>query len=322
MKRWLLTGTVLALLVLSILFVYPPSPTGTSLPDAPQLLDTHQLEVLSGEPGTGSLLELILGTIPPDVLVLTILLLVAGFGVTLTVQPPRHQGVPPLEPTWLGLTGTASWVMAAFLSGLLVSQGLALLEPPAFWLHWSAALALQAVLLGAVIALALPTVRGGGFDWLLENLTLPEALVRGTLEFLRYYPYLLLALIVNEILVLRFGDPGLPVSYRFIGTADSPLRTVLILGLVGVGAPIVEELFFRGIFYSSLRARMPTLVSCLLAGGLFGLVHFEYRVVLPLGVFGAILCYVYERSGSIKVVITMHFLQNTISLYMIKRFFG
>lgn len=322
MKHWLLAGTVLVLLALSLLFVFPPAPTGTSLPGAEQLLDGHQLEVLSGEHPPGELGIRILRTIPLEVLGFLVLLVTGGFWVAFTVGAPSQRGIPSLEPAWMSLTGTVAWLVAAFLGGLLVSQGLSSLNPPAFWLHWGAGLSLQLVLLVGVVLISLLLSGENPTGWLLDDLSTPQALKRGTLEFLRYYPYLLLALILNEILVVRFGTPSLPVSYRFIGAADSLPRAVLVVVLITVVAPLVEELFFRGIFYTGLRSQFSTLPSCLLAGGFFGLIHLEYQVILPLWVFGTILCYVYERSGSIKVVITMHFLQNTISVYMIQRFFG
>jgi hypothetical protein len=89
--------------------------------------------------------------------------------------------------------------------------------------------------------------------------------------------------------------------------------------LISVAAPVVEELFFRGILFGSLRDYLPAWNAALLGGGLFALIHFQYQLLLPLWFFGTILCLIYHRTGSIKVVITMHFLQNTVSFYVLRR---
>jgi len=80
-------------------------------------------------------------------------------------------------------------------------------------------------------------------------------------------------------------------------------------GLVGltvfvvVGAPIVEELFFRGLLLGSLRRRMPDAVAITLSALLFGLAHFQdataggLLLVVSLFAFGVVLAVLAVRSG-------------------------
>jgi len=85
----------------------------------------------------------------------------------------------------------------------------------------------------------------------------------------------------------------------------------IVLAIVAVAAcgPIVEEVFFRGLLYRSLRNRLSVLLAALLAGALFGLVHIaSYPLdTLPVkAAFVIIACLLYERTGSLLPGIGLH----------------
>ncbi|MGH2862311.1 MAG: lysostaphin resistance A-like protein [Solirubrobacteraceae bacterium] len=89
----------------------------------------------------------------------------------------------------------------------------------------------------------------------------------------------------------------------------SPLGKAVAVVAVAVSAPVVEEIFFRGLLYRSLRNRLPVAQSALLAGALFGLVHITgYPLItLPVkAIFGVIACLLYERTGSLLPGIALH----------------
>ena len=76
-----------------------------------------------------------------------------------------------------------------------------------------------------------------------------------------------------------------------------------------VSAPVVEEIFFRGLVYRSLRNRLPVLPATLIAGAIFGAAHISvyHPSELPvLAVFGVIACQLYERTGSLLPGIALH----------------
>jgi CAAX protease family protein len=90
---------------------------------------------------------------------------------------------------------------------------------------------------------------------------------------------------------------------------ESTVNVVLAIIAVAVSAPIVEEVFFRGLLYRSLRNRLSILPAALLAGALFGLVHVtSYPLdTLPVkAAFGVIACLLYERTGSLLPGIGLH----------------
>ncbi len=108
--------------------------------------------------------------------------------------------------------------------------------------------------------------------------------------------------------------------------ADDPVGVVLLVLVVGVFAPIAEELFFRGLLYGAYRKRcnLPWLadalpgridaaaprwnigVATVLSAGVFAMVHFE-PVVLP-GLFaaGVVFARVYERRGRLGAAMWAH----------------
>lgn len=114
-----------------------------------------------------------------------------------------------------------------------------------------------------------------------------------------------LVVVVWVILVHPRGGADSFAQVRHGQTVD----VVIAVIAVSLSAPIVEEIFFRGLLYRSLRNRLPILPAALLAGMLFGLVHIaSYPLdTLPVkAVFGVIACLLYERTGSLLPGIGLH----------------
>jgi len=87
------------------------------------------------------------------------------------------------------------------------------------------------------------------------------------------------------------------------------LDVVITVVAASASAPIVEETFFRGLLYRSLRNRLPILPAALVSGALFGLVHITGYPLITLPVkalFGVFACLLYERTGSLLPGIALH----------------
>jgi membrane protease YdiL (CAAX protease family) len=96
---------------------------------------------------------------------------------------------------------------------------------------------------------------------------------------------------------------------NFTGISHHSLGAIVLAGFVAsVGAPVAEEVFFRGFLYRSLRNRLSIAPACLLAATMFGLLHTQYPLaVRPILVFfGVITCLLYERTGSLLPGIALH----------------
>jgi uncharacterized protein len=95
--------------------------------------------------------------------------------------------------------------------------------------------------------------------------------------------------------------------------------TAAMLGaafLVSVVAPIGEEFFFRGFFYGALRNWRGPWPATVLTGLVFGIVHFSSSNVaflVPLAFFGAGLCVLYERTGSLYPCFALHCANNSVA---------
>jgi membrane protease YdiL (CAAX protease family) len=103
---------------------------------------------------------------------------------------------------------------------------------------------------------------------------------------------------------------------------DVPMqsRTFMMLALtVSVGAPIMEELAFRGMIYPGLKALLPPSrwPAVILTGLLFATVHLSWSAALPLLGFGCFLCLVRDRFG-LLTCIAVHAAFNFTTLLWLK----
>jgi uncharacterized protein len=96
---------------------------------------------------------------------------------------------------------------------------------------------------------------------------------------------------------------------------------VIALGLaVLIGAPVVEEVFFRGFLFGGLRQRMTFWAAGLISGGLFSLAHADPGLVLPYTGIGVIFAFLYERTGTLFAPIGVHFIFNGVSFVLLVLF--
>lgn len=95
-------------------------------------------------------------------------------------------------------------------------------------------------------------------------------------------------------------------AQRDVAAAHGPGTLALLLIVLAVGAPIVEELFFRGLLLRSLLGRAPAPVAIVVSGVLFGLAHFEGVQFAGLAVFGVVLGVLAWRTGRLAPGMAAH----------------
>lgn len=97
--------------------------------------------------------------------------------------------------------------------------------------------------------------------------------------------------------------------------ADSSLTAAIAIAiLVSIGAPLVEELLFRGVLFGSLRQKMTVVQAALITGVLFGLAHVAgspIAFIVPLIFLGAGLCLLYHKTGSLYAPMAVHAINNS-----------
>lgn len=108
---------------------------------------------------------------------------------------------------------------------------------------------------------------------------------------------------------------GVPVSEMSNGQfmSDQTLAATLVLGLfVAVGAPIVEELFFRGLALQAFSRRFGPAIGVVVSSLLFGLMHLQgftagsAVIVTVTGLLGAAFAIVTLKAGRLGPAVIGH----------------
>ncbi|MGI8803414.1 MAG: CPBP family intramembrane glutamic endopeptidase [Solirubrobacteraceae bacterium] len=102
-----------------------------------------------------------------------------------------------------------------------------------------------------------------------------------------------------------------------LGANQSALGLVAVCLLTCVIAPVCEEFFFRGFFFTSLRGWCGAVPAAVITGIVFGAIHAGSAPIgylVPLAFFGFVLCVVYWKTGSLYPCVALHALNNSIAL--------
>ena len=73
-----------------------------------------------------------------------------------------------------------------------------------------------------------------------------------------------------------------------------------------VFAPLFEEMFFRGFMYQAFRKSMPLWPAVLLSSAIFGIVHLDAAIMIPIALVGMILLGIYRWTGNLWSSIITH----------------
>ncbi len=108
-----------------------------------------------------------------------------------------------------------------------------------------------------------------------------------------------------------------PKSDSWLLIPRDHLSAALLLALAVVGAPLVEETYFRGWIYTSLRFRLGLWPAVVISALLFGLAHYESTHLYALAVFplGLVLAALRERTGSTRTSMLFHAVNNLIAFF-------
>jgi membrane protease YdiL (CAAX protease family) len=112
-------------------------------------------------------------------------------------------------------------------------------------------------------------------------------------------------------------NPVLPL----LAAERTPLSRALIFAMAALGAPIFEELFFRGVLFSAFRRVGPWGLAVALSGAIFALVH-PMQDWLPILVLGVAFGTLRELRQSLVPGIVAHFLQNAFAFLMLTSLLG
>lgn len=91
-------------------------------------------------------------------------------------------------------------------------------------------------------------------------------------------------------------------------------NSILLFTAVAIIAPLIEELLFRGLLQKSLSHKMPIWAAIALSAVVFGLMHMDFYAMPPLVMMGAIFGLIYHLTGSLRVTIVLHMVNNAAAL--------
>ncbi len=103
-------------------------------------------------------------------------------------------------------------------------------------------------------------------------------------------------------------------------TFDELLTSWWGILMISVAGPVVEEYVFRGAITRSLLEKYNPTKSILISAAIFGIFHINPAQILPAFLIGIVLAWVYYRTASLKAVIIMHIINNSISTWLMIKY--
>jgi membrane protease YdiL (CAAX protease family) len=90
--------------------------------------------------------------------------------------------------------------------------------------------------------------------------------------------------------------------------------------LIIVAAPLSEEIFFRGFMFAGLRRHLPLWTAAAISALVWGLLHLSggnLGVALQLAIFGLLLAWLYDQTGSLWPPIIAHAVNNGLAFTLL-----
>ncbi len=237
------------------------------------------------------------------------------------LPPAPGPGGPP-RAAWRWWEAIAVYALGALVASVATLPVLRAVEPPST-ARLAAAAASEVVVLGVVL-LWLRVLHPGWVRVLGLPLRPWREVRAGALFGLGLY--VVAALLGGGVLgILLRAVTGEPVRVPEQLPRDlSPLALGVAVPFALVVAPVVEELFFRGLLFRAVRDRRGFAAGAAASGLAFGLVHYVEApwasAVLLVGVMvvtGAGLAYLYERRRNILAPVVAHAAFNLLGLALI-----
>lgn len=238
-----------------------------------------------------------------------------------------EQPVHRLEPLDLLIGLLAFFWIPSAVNLLVVKLGLAPPPPtsmPADWTPpvvqlWVGVISRLAAIL-VLIAIATRQFVNGHRGWGLRGDRLPADIGTAIVAYLAFWPVCAGTVYVTRV-IIELVHPGMPLpdhpSIEILQKQGiSGMTAALTVFEAAIIAPLVEEMFFRGLLQPALarwwRSNWVAIVFCGLA---FGAIHSTNVETVPaLALFGMVLGFVYARTRSLTAAIALHMLFNVKTL--------
>ncbi len=130
---------------------------------------------------------------------------------------------------------------------------------------------------------------------------------------------MLVTIIVTPLLMhlLHLPKPSDQLFVSAIRAGTDPLTSVLVFLSACVGAPLMEEVIFRGFLYGVAKRFTHISYAALGSALMFSVIHANVMSFVPLMLLGLLFVAAYEYTGSLLVSIFMHASFNFIQLSLL-----
>lgn len=189
-----------------------------------------------------------------------------------------------------GMGQTVSITLEVLLSGILIYLSLAVFI-------------LGILLAGKKKLVALFGLRWPGF---------PRGVLPALLVLVCLYP--VLHLIQNAVIQIYGPQQGQQELVHFLRDSPAWKEKSVVIAMVVIWAPLVEEFIFRGVFFGVLRQYIGLWGGLILSSVVFALVHAHIPTLPGLFVLGMVLGAVYHKTGSLWAPIFLHSIFNSVTV--------
>lgn len=119
------------------------------------------------------------------------------------------------------------------------------------------------------------------------------------------------------------GSDTVQDTVRLLQESGDPLVLALMAVAAVVIAPLCEEVVFRGYFYPAAKRYAGAWPAALCSALVFAAAHGNLTALLPLFLFGLLLVFLYEKTGSLWAPMAVHFCFNgaTVAVQLAARYF-
>lgn len=129
------------------------------------------------------------------------------------------------------------------------------------------------------------------------------------------WPFVLLAVLIPVVFIsqsLGMTPPGETTKSSVINSGGM-LPAIILASVI---APIVEEILFRGILFSSISRKYGATVGVILSSLVFALAHINPLQMITAIILGPYLCLIFMRTKSIYPGMILHSVHNGLVTYI------
>jgi membrane protease YdiL (CAAX protease family) len=115
-----------------------------------------------------------------------------------------------------------------------------------------------------------------------------------------------------------FGDQDVEEAARsLVGRAHGPLDVVTLVLVSVVGAPIIEEIFFRGLLFGTIADRRSSAMAIAVSATVFAATHLQLVQFPALVLVGVVHAVLVGRSGRLGPAVWSHAAFNAVTVFVL-----